>query len=133
MCAFRVHVCMVCVGVCVPAALLEECKLQSSPLQHGQGGDCDWSTGPGGEAALKTYFLPVRMDLTDVHRVKVPGGGGEGEKGGREREEGGERERREERERGGGRERETEREGGERGRGREGREGERDRREERER
>jgi len=56
----------------VPAALLEEGQLQGGALQHGEGGDGDGAAGTAGEAALQPHLLPVRVDLADVHGVKVP-------------------------------------------------------------
>lgn len=43
----------------LPASLLEESELQRRPLQHGQGGDSDWSARLAGEAALQPHLLPV--------------------------------------------------------------------------
>lgn len=60
--------------MCLPASLLEESKLQSSSLQHSEGCDGDWSARLAGEAALQPHLLPVRVDLADVHGIKVPAG-----------------------------------------------------------
>lgn len=59
----------------LPASLLEESKLQSGSLQHSEGCDGDWAAGLAGKAALQPYLLPVRVDLADVHGIKVPAGG----------------------------------------------------------
>lgn len=58
----------------LPASLLEESKLQSGSLQHGEGCDGDWAARLAGKAALQPHLLPVRVDLADVHRIKVPAG-----------------------------------------------------------
>lgn len=58
----------------LPASLLEESKLQSSSLQHSEGCDGDWSARLAGKAALQPHLLPVRVDLADVHGIKVPAG-----------------------------------------------------------
>lgn len=60
--------------VCLPASLLEESKLQSSSLQHSEGCDGDRAARLAGEAALQPHLLPVRVDLADVHGIKVPVG-----------------------------------------------------------
>lgn len=59
----------------LPAALLEECKFQRSPLQHREGCDSDGPTGFAREAALQSHFLPLGVDLADIHRVEVPARG----------------------------------------------------------
>ncbi len=56
----------------LPAALLEEGKLQRGSLQDREGGDGHRFTRPAREAALQTNFLPISMNLTDIHRIKVP-------------------------------------------------------------
>lgn len=58
----------------LPASLLEESKLQSGSLQHCEGCDGDWAARLAGKAALQPHLLPVRVDLADVHGIKVPAG-----------------------------------------------------------
>lgn len=57
-----------------PAALLEEGKLQGGTLQHCQRCHRHWPVGLVGEHALHTHLVPVRMELADIHGVKVPVG-----------------------------------------------------------
>ena len=58
----------------LPAAPLEQSQLHGRPLQHRDGHHCHRDVGPPGEDAGDPELLPVRMDLADVHRVKVPAG-----------------------------------------------------------
>lgn len=58
--------------VFVPAALLEQSQFHGSPLQHGDGHYCDWHVGSSGENTRYSSLLPVWVNLTDIHWVKVP-------------------------------------------------------------
>lgn len=74
-CCFLINIsCLILyLFVCyLPAALLEEGKLQRGSLQDREGGDGHRFTRPAGEAALQTNFLPIRMNLADIHRIEVP-------------------------------------------------------------
>ena len=65
-------------AILLPASLLKKGKLQRRPLEHREGCDGDRPARLAGEAALQPHLLPVRVDLADVHWVKVPVGGGRG-------------------------------------------------------
>lgn len=59
----------------LPAAFLEEGKLQGCTFQYCQGCYSDGPAGLAGKGALHANFMPVRVELADVHRVKIPGKG----------------------------------------------------------
>lgn len=56
----------------LPAALLEQSQFHGGPLQHCDGHHRDWHVGSLGENTWYSSLLPVWMNLTDIHWIKIP-------------------------------------------------------------